>query len=175
MLSKNKKGVMEGPKLIFAGFVIAFSLIIFYLWVGSNITAQAKNQAETIAAETQLDIFFSQLIKTHGIEISSGDAEQIITNYAKTAINIPKGDYSTSCSKAGLDKQCTLTVTLHETIGALITYSFFTPISAVTAPAWVLIKLIGLNEIKNTQQEAYLPVKPAQAMKFSLTTKVNFA
>jgi hypothetical protein len=165
--------------LVFAIFVISFLLIVFYIWVSNNITAHAKNQAENIAAEVQFNRLFSELIKKHGIDIANkdtNDVEKLITNYATNSISIPKGEYSTSCSKNGIDQECRLTITLHETLSKLATYSLFVPsVNIVTMPAWILIKLIGLDELQNTQQESYLPVKPAQTMKFSLVMKVKFA
>ena len=40
---------------------------------------------------------------------------------------------------------------------------------------WTFVKLAGLNVITETGQEAYLPVKPAQAMSFKLKVTVKFA
>ena len=175
----KRNGQLQGLKLVFAIFVISFLLIVFYVWVSNNISAQTKKQAENIVAEVQFNRLFSELIKKHGIEIANkdtSDVEKLITNYATNSISITKGEYSTSCSNDGPDRECKLTITTHETLSKLATYSLFVPgVNTVIAPIWILIKLIGLDELQNTQQEAYLPVKPAHAMKFSLVMKVKFA
>ncbi len=177
MKLRNKKGIMRGITYIFSVFGIAFMLIIFYVWVQKDITGAAKEQAEIAASETELRIFFSELIKTHGdtIPISSDD-EQIIEQFARKQTTIDKGDYDADCSTEGIDKACTLTITLHETLSTALDWSYFVP--GIGPTIWagnMMVKLIGLNIIQETEQTAYLPVKPDKATRFTLTTKVRFA
>lgn len=170
MKSRNKRGALQGLKLIFSIFVIVFLLIIFYVWVKDNIEGATKKQAETIAVEVELQNFFSELVKKHGIELASksaGDAETIIENYAANYIALPKGGYDASCSG---NKDCTLSITSKETLNVIASWS----LAAGTPIGWLLIKAIGLNVLQETSQDAYLPVKPGNAMKFTLTMKVKW-
>ncbi len=170
MNSKNKRGALEGAKLILSIFIIAILIIIFYIWVGNNITAAEKNQAESIAANVELQNFFAELIDKHGIEIADKDASTaatIIENYAKNYIALPKGSYSASCTST---KDCTLSVTSNEPLHVIASWS----LAIAVDPVWRLIKAIGLNVLQDTSQEAYLPVKPGKAIKFKLTMKVKW-
>ena len=170
MNSRNKRGALEGVKLVFAIFVIAFCIIIFYIWVGNNIKAADKNQAESIATNVELQNFFTELIDKHGIEIANKDAstaETIIEDYAKNYIALPKGSYSASCTT---EKDCTLSITSKEPLQVVASWS----LAVVVNPVWLLIKTIGLNVLQDASQEAYLPVKPGKAIKFKLNMKVKW-
>jgi hypothetical protein len=172
MSLKNKKGALQGLKLIFSIVVIVFLLIIFYVWIKDNVENSTKNQAETIAVEVELQNFFSELIKKHGIELSTKNAENIIESFAASYITFPKGSYDASCSG---NKDCTLVVTVNEKLSTIATLTYFVyPVNLATAPIQIAIRLIGLDILRETKQEAYLPVKPAQAIPFSLAMKVKW-
>lgn len=166
---RNKRGALQGPKLIFALFVIVFLLIIFYVWIKDNIEGATQKQAETIAVEVELQNFFSELIKKHGIEIATKDPSDAIEKFAASYIALPKGDYDASCS-GSTDKACTLSITSKETLKVVASWS----LAVGTPTVWLLIKAIGLDVLHETSQDAYLPVKPGNAMKFSLTMKVKW-
>lgn|SRR5574341_260879 len=170
MNSRNKRGALEGAKLILSIFIIAILLIVFYIWVGNNITAADKNQAESIATSVELQNFFSELIDKHGIEIADKDAssvETIIEDYAKNYMALPSGSYSTSCTAT---KDCTLSITSKEPLHVVASWS----LNIIVNPVWLLFKTIGLNVMQDTSQEAYLPVKLGKAIKFKLTMKVKW-
>ncbi len=166
----NHKAAFWGFNYILAVFGIAFMLIIFYVSVQDDVKDSSKEQAEKLSSDVELHAFFSDLIHQYGIQIASGDAEGIIERYA--AKTLPKGGYDADCTTKGTDKECTLTITLHETLSKILEWSMYaSPISAT----WVMVKLAGLDSLTKTTHEAYLPVKPGAAMRFSLTTKVKFA
>jgi hypothetical protein len=170
MNSKNKRGALQGIKLIFSLFIIIFILTVFYVWVKNNIEEASKNQAEVISVEVEMQNFFSELINKNGIEIaekSPGDVETIIEKYAENYIALPKGSYDASCSSA---KECTLSITSKDPLKVVASWS----LAAGTPTIWLLIKAIGLNVVHETSQQAYLPIKPGNAMKFTLTLKVKW-
>ena len=190
-LNQNKKGAtqLRGLKFIFALFGIAFMLILFYVWMQKNITVQAKSQAETAASEIELRIMFSDFIRTHGIDISSKtpiELQTILQKFSEKQISIDKGGYTAECSQKGLDKECELTIKLHENLGEILDWSLFgagalalasvaLPITAPALGILVVIKLIADKDLKNVEQETYLPVKGNKAMVFRLKTLVEFA
>jgi len=183
-LGQHKKGAtqLRGLKFIFALFGIAFMFLMFYIWVQKNITAQSRSQAEIVSSEIELHIMFSDFIKTHGIDIASktpNEIETILQKCAEKQILIDKGGYSADCSQSGNDKECELTITLHETLGAVLSWSLFAsfilPSPLAVTGILVLIKLIVDRDIKDAEQEAYLPTPTKQAMKFKLRTLVEFA
>ena len=169
MKSRNKRGALQGLKLIFSIFVIVFLLIVFYVWVKDNIEGATQKQAETIAVEVELQNFFSELVKKHGIEIATKDPGDVIEKFAANYIALPKGTYDASCSGSA-DKDCTLSVTSQETLHVVSSWS----LAAGSPITWLLIKAIGLDVLQETSQDAYLPVKPGKAMKFTLTMKVKW-
>ncbi|GEM_PF-5856231 len=187
-LSQHKKAAtqLRGLKFLFAIIGIAFILIVFYVWVQKNVSSHAKQEAEITASEVELRAFYSQLINNHGTEIaqkSSGDVENIIDKYAHNYIGIPTGGYSTSCTTKGIDKDCVLTITLHETLATVTQWTMYASILTLpfnlgmTYPATaalVALKLILNNAIKVVEQEAYLPIK-GNAMNFKLKTRVEYA
>ncbi len=166
----NHKAAIWGLNYIIAVFGIAFMLIIFYVSVQDKVKNSSQEQAEKLSSDIELHAFFSDLIHQHGIQVASGDAEGIIQRYAEKTL--PKGSYDADCTTKGTDKECTLTITLYETLSKILEWSMYTnPV----APIWVMVKLAGLDSLTKTTHEAYLPVKPGTAMRFSLTTKVKFA
>lgn len=170
----NKKAAtqLRGIKFLFAGFGITFMLIIFYVWVAQSVSGQSTRQAEIITAQTEYRIMFSDLIRTYGIELADKDAKtasQIIKQYADNYATIDQGETSVNCETKGIDKECTLTISLHPVESEIWTASLL-----LAAPApYLMIKALGLDEIRDVRQQTYLPTKNKQAMKFSLDIKVN--
>lgn len=187
-LSQHKKAAtqLRGLKFLFAVMGIVFILLIFYVWVQKNVSHAAKQEAEITASEIELRTFYSDLIRTQGTEIaqkSSGDVENIIDKFAENYISVPNGGYSTDCTTTGIDKECTLTITLHETLATVSQWGMYMSIAStvttlgMTYPitiAMVALKLIANDAIKVVEQEAYLPIQN-NAMKFKLKTRVEFA
>jgi len=184
MWQQRKKG--QALQLLFAGFVIVVTIILFYAWMGKTITARGAVIAEEILAQNEMSIFFSELVREHGRGIAdnnANDAEKIIENYAKNYIALKKGGYSADCKEKGTDKECELTIKLHETLSTVLTWSavgsgVFTaatmggglPVTAVM----ITLKLLATKGIIEVSREAYLP-KSGQATKFKLSTVVEFA
>jgi hypothetical protein len=180
ILLNRKKGAtaLRGLKFIIAVFGIVIMLTFFYVWVQQNVSKQSKEQAETVASEVEFRAFFSELVSSQGIQIANedeSDVEDAIEKFAIYRANVEKGDYDASCDKTNEDKECTLEITINPNVSAVWTATFFTGIAAYTLPAYVLMKLIGLDVIKENIQETYLPVKGGKIMKFKLTTTVEMA
>jgi len=174
----GKKGFSWG-QFIFSSFCIAVFLTAFYLWVGHTIKARNVQQGDIVSSEVELRIFFSDLVRTHGIEIATKSAyevEEIIQPYAESYASIARGDADAICTTKGIDKECTLEITTHETLSTLAVVSFFIPVvDFVTVPVYVVMKMLALDILEESMQEAYLPTKDGKAMAFLLTTTVEFA
>lgn len=185
--NQHKKAAtqLRGLKFVFALFGVVFMILMFYIWVQKNITAQAKTQAEITSSEIELRIFFSELIRKHGIEIAKeepGKTAEIIAGFAKKHANIDKGGYTASCSKKGTDKECTLTITLHDVLGAIVDWTLFAsgaalipslPIAIVATPLLVALKQVVVGNLKEVFHETYLPLYPNQATHFKLNILVK--
>jgi len=177
MKQNHKKANLWGLNFIIAVFGIAFMLIIFYVWVQNNVSAMAEKEAEKLGATTELRVFFSELIKTHGIEIASKDkreVETIIENYGKGYVSIPKGGYAAVCNFVDQNRECMLEITISETLSFIWKASFFVlPVGGVTLAAYAMMKAIGIDILEQTEQTALLPAQPNKAIKFTLKTTVE--
>lgn len=199
LLKNNKKAdtQLRGLSFLFSIFGIAFMLIIFYVWVGKEVTEQSKTQAEIMLGQTELRIFYSDLVLTKGTDLANkntNEVEKIITDYTNDYATIDQGSASTSCTQNGIDKDCTLTINLHPALSTVWQASSFailgaTPAAYLLAPAgmilgpvagalsgaYLMFKAIGLDIVKDTTQTTHLPNSNAQATTFTLRMKVVIA
>ncbi len=176
-LKQNKKAATTELIFLFSLFGIVLILSVFYVWIQKNITEQAKTQAESIAADLERRIFFSTLINEHGTDIANKDedeVETIIEKYSEKQAKIEQGSYDAICTTQGIDKECTLEITINYITSAVWTATFFVPgINVLTAPVYILFKAIGIDIIDQTKTSAYLPMTGNKAMKFTLDITVE--
>ena len=131
-LNQNKKAATTELIFLFSLFGIVLILSVFYVWIQKNITDQAKTQAESIAADLERRVYFSTLINEHGIDIANKDedeVETIIEKYSEKYATIEKGDYDAICSTEGIDKECTLEITINDMTSKIWIASFFNAVS----------------------------------------------
>lgn len=178
-LKQNKKGATTELIFLFSLFGIVLILSVFYVWIQKNITDQAKTQAESIAADVERRVYFSTLINEHGIDIANKDedeVETIIEKYSEKYATIEKGDYDAVCSTEGIDKECTLEITINDIASKIWIASFFNiGLNTLTIPAYVFMKALSLDILDQTKTSAYLPMTGNKAMKFTLDITVEFA
>lgn len=170
-LSQHKKGASTEMIFLVSLFGIVLLLSVFYIWVQKNVTEETKNRADSIAADVERRVFFSELIRTHGIDIASknnNEVKKIVENFGKTYAKIEKGSYSATCATTGIDKTCTLTIKI----------LFSSPIWTATSflPGFdtfdLLLNALGLNLLDQTKTTAYLPAGN-KAIRFELDIKVE--
>jgi len=183
----SSRKAQSGITLVLCSIVIIFILFFFYIWVQRIVVAHSKTAAEEIASQVEMQVFFSELVEKQGIDIANkntDDVEDIIEKFAEKYVALTKGGYDASCSESGIDKECDLTIKLHETLSTVLNWGLAGGGALTLATAggaapvttvMVALKLLAMKDILSTVHDAYLPTSTGKTMKFKLTVEVEFA
>jgi len=183
----SSRKAQAGITLVLCSIVIIFILFFFYIWVQRIVVAHSKTAAEEISSQVEMQVFFSELAEKHGIEIANkntDDVEDIIEKFAEKHVALTKGGYDASCSESGTDKECDLTIKLHEKLSTVLNWglagggAMTVATMGAAAPVttvMVALKLLAIKDILSTEHDAYLPTSTGKVMKFKLTVEVEFA